>query len=609
MYQLKSKLLDSSKTKMEMLQHLLRFVSLSKFIQKVMPIWVLLILMANVSCTRNQHELILVIAVEGLSSQKLVCTAESPENSGISQLCKESIRFTHAFTPSTLSAPTFASFLTGTYPIQHGLHNNSQDLTTALPTIPQELLKQNYSTLMFSGSPPILSKTGLGRGFEVFNDHLSEYPYFQRNLRDSWSIAEDEIFSWRGLKKKTFLILHTAELMSATAVNPSIQTASNVDYNEIALQNLDRSLSEIFQSLKNRGAWLHSTVILMGLNGEMDRDFLSYPAPLNLKTSNTQVALFIKPPTKERDLDLNWSVDTNVSLVDVGRTLFDLFHLSYSPPDDENEILHPRSLMGHLGFNSNKIRTDQPILIESDWGRWRIRNKSNTRYALLSADYLYIHDSKPKLYNILTDKMQVNNIYFPQAKIMTSFLRIADQLDLPPWNNYPSSWTASLAIPLRDWIKSTTSQHSEFYNSHHTIAPYNLQNWESFLKDESKDPSLPHDPCIEAYDKKDSYAKSCSDLKTKLLIQTLANQGQGSSESEHNRILFDVLYRRHLAARQIYLFNLGVGDIWDHPLNLNLQPQPIDYLMARPENRQTRLRIQSDVLQKFELHESNSLSE
>ncbi|HND85423.1 MAG TPA: sulfatase-like hydrolase/transferase, partial [Pseudobdellovibrionaceae bacterium] len=441
MYQLKSKLLAFSKTKMETLQQSLRLIPLSHFSQKVMPIWVLFILISNASCTRNQHELILVIAVEGLSSQKLVCTAESPENSGISQLCKESIRFTHAFTPSTLSAPTFASFLTGTYPIQHGLRNNSQELTTSLPTLPQEFLKQNYSTLMFSGSPPILSKTGLGRGFEVFNDHLSEYPYFQRSLRDSWSTAEDEIFSWRGLKKKTFLVLHTAELLSATAVNPSIQTASNVDYNEIALQNLDRTLSEIFQSLKTHGAWINSTVILMGVNGEMDRDFLSYPAPLNLKTSNTQVALFIKPPTKARDLDLNWSVDTNVSLVDVGRTLFDLFKLTYAPPDEENEILHPRSLIGHLGLNSNKVRTEQPILIESDWGRWRIRNKSNTRYALLSGNYLYIHDSKPKLYNILTDKMQVNNIYYPQAKTMSTFLRIADQLDLPPWNNFPSSWT------------------------------------------------------------------------------------------------------------------------------------------------------------------------
>src|ERR1700744_4519468 len=97
---------------------------------KASSLFLLLTLLATslvqLSCQSTSKPSILVIAVDDLTVTDILCNEETAKSyrSGFEILCQESVRFTHAFTPSTLSVPALASMLTGLYPYQNKVRNN-----------------------------------------------------------------------------------------------------------------------------------------------------------------------------------------------------------------------------------------------------------------------------------------------------------------------------------------------------------------------------------------------------------------------------------------------------------------------------------------------------
>ena len=66
---------------------------------------------------------VIVLAVESFNARRFACDGINGEedrarDAGFSQLCKESIRFTHAYTPSLMSQASMASILMGRYPFE-----------------------------------------------------------------------------------------------------------------------------------------------------------------------------------------------------------------------------------------------------------------------------------------------------------------------------------------------------------------------------------------------------------------------------------------------------------------------------------------------------------
>ena len=92
---------------------------------------------------------ILVIFVENLGFNSFSCSesAESGRRAGLQTFCDEGVRFTHAYTPSTLSQATIASIFTAKAPHQHGLrHNGSQTLSAKMETVAEAALARGYRT-------------------------------------------------------------------------------------------------------------------------------------------------------------------------------------------------------------------------------------------------------------------------------------------------------------------------------------------------------------------------------------------------------------------------------------------------------------------------------
>src|SRR5689334_12834300 len=82
--------------------------------------------------------------------------------------------YTNAHAHNVVTLPSHVNILTGRYPFQHGVRDNSGfTLPATVPTLGALLKKAGYATAAFVGAYPLDSRYGLGQGFDVYDD---DYP-------------------------------------------------------------------------------------------------------------------------------------------------------------------------------------------------------------------------------------------------------------------------------------------------------------------------------------------------------------------------------------------------------------------------------------------------
>ncbi len=414
--------------------------------------------------TRKKDPSVLLIAVEGLTFNSMNCEAEElgdMKSEGLRTFCRESVRFTHAYTPSTMSQAALASLLTGLYPLDHGVRTNGSDFLSArFRTLSEVASSKRYGTLFISGGPPIWRKSGLAQGFEVFEDSADVNPVAPyRPAKEVVDIA----LSWldqNGDRRPTFVVLYLADLQF-----PFVQTETNDG--EVRDKSFTSQVEEVLESLaslaatlKKRRKWNQTHVVLAGLNS-LDKSMApGEPLPLNLKSSGTQVALFIKPARRERDAPLHWAVDRNVSLVDVSHTIFDW--LKTEPPATSLAELQPKSLISALASPEPSWNENRIILSESAWPDWL--EGAGVRWALRQKQFLYIHDRVPLIFNTLTDKLE-NMPLKPSDPLWTSLngdvVSLLEKAKVRPFEGLSSYWPEQLNVAKEIWREGRTHRRPE----------------------------------------------------------------------------------------------------------------------------------------------------
>src|SRR5690348_4808095 len=79
--------------------------------------------------------------------------------------------FTDAHAHSVVTLPSHTNILTGLYPYQHGVRDNSGfRLPAKIETVATVLAAAGYATGAFVGAYPLDSQFGLARGFAVYDD-------------------------------------------------------------------------------------------------------------------------------------------------------------------------------------------------------------------------------------------------------------------------------------------------------------------------------------------------------------------------------------------------------------------------------------------------------
>jgi hypothetical protein len=271
----------------------------------------LVLLWSGCDLPRESQPSVLVVAVEGLNFGALSCDSDEANgrfSENLRPFCEETVRFSHAFAPSTLAQPTMSSLMTGLYPIDHGVHNNGSDFLSAkFRTVAEAALNRDFHTLFVSGGAPIWRKSGLAQGFEVFDDVMDiSIGNYYRPANEVVRIATN----WADHESSNTPFFMTLYL-------------NDLQFSDNQVEHVTDSLAKLVHWLKAKRRWNSTYVVLVGLNSLQRHENDNEPLPLSLRSESVQVTLFIKPARKEQDHAIQWAVDRNVSLVDVGHTLME----------------------------------------------------------------------------------------------------------------------------------------------------------------------------------------------------------------------------------------------------------------------------------------------
>lgn len=89
----------------------------------------------------------------------------------LDRLAAEGLVFDSARASNVVTLPSHANMLTGLYPYQHGIRDNTGfRLGAGVPTLASFLKERGYATGAFIGAFPLDSRYGLDRGFDVYDD-------------------------------------------------------------------------------------------------------------------------------------------------------------------------------------------------------------------------------------------------------------------------------------------------------------------------------------------------------------------------------------------------------------------------------------------------------
>lgn len=410
--------------------------------RELLKVWIascflLVAIWSLASCQDTKKPSFIIIAADQLSFNSFSCNEDrETHSSGLNSLCQESIRFTNAFTTSPQTAAALGSLLTGQYPYIHALHRSFDRISPDLTLLSEYFKKARYRTSFWSGKPTVLKKTGLSRGFDVFDDSsfLGENLFSlrfeqQTQLLKNWIKESTEPF---------FSVIYTSELESLNEGETQLST----------LESFDEKLGAFFNDLKKQNLWESNYIIVVGLQGHSEYNRPAESVFSNLHSENTNVALFVKPPRQKGDEGINWKYDSIVSLADVGYSL-----IKTVAPEDTTlptDPLFAQRDLSAVWLQNKAVDTDvdHTILIESA-NTWTANLQ--LRLALLFKNFLLVEsEDSVEFFNRLTDGLETIDIAKSNAvantKLTQLFAQVRKNSEASRWSNFhpePFKWVMS----------------------------------------------------------------------------------------------------------------------------------------------------------------------
>jgi hypothetical protein len=572
--------------------------------------WALPLFIFLLTACELRHETqpsVLVIAVEGLGFESLSCDAEAVSErtfEAIRPFCEEAVRFTHAYAPSTMSQATMASLLTGLYPFDHGVrHNGSDFLSARFRTVAEAALTKNYHTYFVSGGAPIWRKSGLAQGFEIFDDAVEISPgVYYRPAEDVFRLAMNWI-EHESLGSPFLAVAFLNDLLFPQVATKTKEGELRERTSEAQIEEVSEALGAFVRWLKQKRIWNSTNVVLAGLNSLAKRENETEPNTLTLKSSSVQVVLFIKPARKEKDNAIQWAVDRNVSLVDLGKTIFNW--LGFDGPEASVPALEPESLVAAVSQSAPVWRENRLILSETAWPDWL--ENAGARTALRQNQLLLINDESPRIFNTLTDRMEVLPLKTNDplwTSLNSQMVDLLKQGTLPPWGGMGVHWLEQIDVAKDLWRGGSGKR---AVTGREAWAKWYMRkalvdgDWREVkrLAQEAGDPvgtfvahrhlgdgiPLPRDPCVRLILGKQADKRSdrsqCGDERILALHawQTARNDEERTGSQER----FFRIYSHHLMDQDIGRLNFLNDLRWDVDRDWPERPQTLDYLLTLKE--------------------------
>ncbi len=125
----------------------------------------------TIDVTANRN--LLLVTIDTLRADALGSYGGRAITPNLDRLAQHGARFTFAHAHAVVTLPSHASILTGRYPYEHGIRDNTgYRLAQTQATAATRLKAQGFATGAFVGGFPLDRRFGLGVGFDVYDDNL-----------------------------------------------------------------------------------------------------------------------------------------------------------------------------------------------------------------------------------------------------------------------------------------------------------------------------------------------------------------------------------------------------------------------------------------------------
>ncbi len=314
-------------------------------------------------------------------------------------LAKDGALFEEAIMQVPLTRASHASILTGLYPFQHGIRDNfAPPLAPEHRTLAEMLKGQGYQTGAFVGSFIVNTQSGLGRGFDEFDDSFEQgakgtafFTEYQRRAAD----VEQRAGPWIERVARTgspfFAWVHFYDPHSAYAPPEPYFTRYKRHLYEGEIAYTDEVLGRLLGRLGRLGIRGRTLVVVtsdhgeaLGDHGEEEHGFFIYDAtmrvPLLMRLPGS-IPAGVRVTSQAQGIDL---VPTILDLCGVRAAVSGLPGRSLVPaimgkPDANPVAAYSESLFPRLHFGWSELRAIR-------MGGWK-----------------YIQAPRPELYDLKRD--------------------------------------------------------------------------------------------------------------------------------------------------------------------------------------------------------------
>ncbi len=344
---------------------------------------------------------VILVSVDTLRSDHLPFYGYTGvETPALSALRKDSILFERAYSQVPLTLPSHASILTGRVPAEHGIHDNlGYHLRREVPTLAELLKKAGYATGAAISCFVLKGDSGIGRGFDHYDDDVepAEGRLALGRVQRAGAETESRLEGWLGAQKAgapTFTFLHLYE--PHTPYEPPEPFKSRYEDHpydgEIAAS--DDVVARFVTFLKTRGLYENSVIIFLSDHGEGLGEHGEAEHGMFLYRETLQVPLLLKLPGNVRG---NTSVKTPVQLADVFTTVGRAVGLrDFTAPEGTVSLLEVRD-----GDASRRILSETFFpRIHFGWSELS---------SILEGRWHYIEAPKPEIYDLHADPGERSN--------------------------------------------------------------------------------------------------------------------------------------------------------------------------------------------------------
>jgi choline-sulfatase len=315
-------------------------------------------------------------------------------------LAGDGVRFEVALSPAPLTLPSHSSLMTGLEPPRHGVrHNGVFRLPSDLPTIAERMSEAGYATAAFVGAFVLDSQFGLARGFDVYDDDMSDrrsamVGFSERRAGD----VVDAALAWlRRAPPRFFVWIHLYDAHANYDPPPGFALAFPGRPYDGEIAYVDSQIGRFLEELAGRFDPAGTLVVVTSDHGEALGEHGEAGHSYGIYEATQRIPLIARGPGFRGGR----VVHSPVRLVDVGPTLVAAVGGPPLPGSDGRDL---RALAGE----GSRADAEPPAYHETLATRFDLG--WSALFGLRTERWKYIRAPRPELYDLDTDPHELDNL-------------------------------------------------------------------------------------------------------------------------------------------------------------------------------------------------------